>query len=151
MPELALQHPVHNDADWIVHVACRHVTVITCATGKCGTLLPLSAIARTMSRSDRMLLGLRPLIVVSAWSACVAVLRNLAEIVLAHACRKSPKSAALPLPISYRDERDWIEDFVAKNRRYRIEPITQAIAHGTGDLLVSTQRILPPEENGKRP
>ena len=97
------------------------------------------------------LLGLRPLIVVSAWSACVAVLRNLAEIVLAHAYRRISEVRGAPVAeILYRDERDWIEAFVAKNRRYRIEPITQAIAHGTGDLLVSTQRILPREENGKR-
>jgi hypothetical protein len=43
--------------------------------------------------------GLRLLIVVGACSAFVAaVLRNHAEIVLAHANRESPKSAALPFP-----------------------------------------------------
>jgi hypothetical protein len=52
--------------------------------------------------------------------------------------------------ILYRDQRDWIERFVAKNRRYRIEPITQTIPRGTGDLLVSTQRVLAREESGKR-
>ena len=41
---------------------------------------------------------MRPLIVVSACGAFVAVLRNHAEIVLAHANRESPKSAALPFP-----------------------------------------------------
>jgi hypothetical protein len=43
---------------------------------------------------------LRLLIVGSACGAFVAVLRNHAEIVLAHANRESPKSAALPLPFS---------------------------------------------------
>jgi hypothetical protein len=49
--------------------------------------------------------------------------------------------------VLYRDEREWIERFIAKNRRYRIEPVTHAIAHGTGDPLVSTQRIRAREEN----
>jgi hypothetical protein len=39
---------------------------------------------------------LRLLIVASACGAFVAVLRNHTEIVLAHANRQSPKSAALP-------------------------------------------------------
>jgi hypothetical protein len=43
--------------------------------------------------------------------------------------------------ILYRDDRGWIEGFVAKNQRYRIEPVTQKLSTGTGDLLVSTQRI----------
>jgi hypothetical protein len=43
--------------------------------------------------------------------------------------------------ILYRDDRAWIEGFVKKNRHYRIEPVTQTLQHGTGDLLVSTQRI----------
>jgi hypothetical protein len=45
---------------------------------------------------------LRLLIVVGACGAFVAVLRNRAEIVLAHANRESPKSAALPLPFPQR-------------------------------------------------
>jgi hypothetical protein len=40
--------------------------------------------------------GLRLLILVGACCAFVAVLRNHAEIVIAHANRESPKSAALP-------------------------------------------------------
>jgi hypothetical protein len=43
--------------------------------------------------------------------------------------------------ILYRDDREWVEGFVAKNQRYRIEPVTQKLSTGTGDLLVSTQRI----------
>jgi hypothetical protein len=41
--------------------------------------------------------------------------------------------------ILYRDDREWIEGFIAKNRHYRIEPVTS----GTGML---TQRILAREE-----
>lgn len=48
--------------------------------------------------------------------------------------------------ILYRDDHEWIEGFVAKNRRYRIEPVTQQIPHGTGILNVSTQRILARKE-----
>jgi hypothetical protein len=44
--------------------------------------------------------------------------------------------------ILYRDEHEWIEAFVTKNRHYHIEPVTQQIPHGTGVLNVSTQRIL---------
>jgi hypothetical protein len=41
----------------------------------------------------------------------------------------------------FRDDSTGIEGFVAKNQRYRIEPVTQTLPHGTGDLLVATQRI----------
>lgn len=44
--------------------------------------------------------------------------------------------------VFFRDDRDWIEGFVAKNRSYRIEPVTHKLPHGSGNLLVSTQRIL---------
>jgi hypothetical protein len=47
--------------------------------------------------------------------------------------------------VLYRDDLDWIEKFVAKNRKYRIEPMTQTLAHGTGELLVSTLRIIAHE------
>jgi hypothetical protein len=43
--------------------------------------------------------------------------------------------------ILYRDDREWVGRFIAKNQRYRIEPVTQTLSTGTGDLLVSTQRI----------
>jgi hypothetical protein len=52
--------------------------------------------------------------------------------------------------IFYRDDREWIEGFIAKNRRYRIEAVTQTIPNDTGDLLVSTQRIIAREEDAKR-
>jgi hypothetical protein len=48
--------------------------------------------------------------------------------------------------ILYRKDRDWIEGFVAKNRRYRIDPVTDTLAHGTGDLVVATQRIVAADE-----
>lgn len=43
--------------------------------------------------------------------------------------------------IFFRDDREWVEDFVKKNRRYRIEPVTHKLPHGSGTLLVSTHRI----------
>ncbi|MCC6889086.1 MAG: DUF4238 domain-containing protein [Hyphomicrobiales bacterium] len=42
----------------------------------------------------------------------------------------------------YRDNRPWIEGFIAKNRRYWIEPVTKQVPHGSGTLNVSTQRIV---------
>ena len=44
--------------------------------------------------------------------------------------------------IFYRDDRKWVESFVSRNRRYRIEPVTHKLPHGTGQLLVSTHRVL---------
>jgi hypothetical protein len=43
--------------------------------------------------------------------------------------------------VLYRDDRAWIESFVAKNRRYRVEPVTQTLKHDGGDMIVATQRI----------
>jgi hypothetical protein len=44
--------------------------------------------------------------------------------------------------IFFHDDQDWIEGFVAKNRSYRIEPVTHKLPHGSGHLLISTHRIL---------
>jgi hypothetical protein len=69
---------------------------------------------------------LRLLILVGACGAFVAVLRNHAEIVLAHANRQSPKSAAFPFPQgshSLADVARWspsVERMVHANR-YRPE------------------------------
>lgn len=43
--------------------------------------------------------------------------------------------------VLYRDDRAWIESFVAKNCRYRVEPVTQTLKHDGGDLIVATHRI----------
>jgi hypothetical protein len=52
--------------------------------------------------------------------------------------------------IFFRDDREWVEGFVSKNRRYRIEPVSHKLPHGTGHLLVSTHRIFEqPEEETK--
>jgi hypothetical protein len=49
--------------------------------------------------------------------------------------------------IFFWDDREWVEGFVSKNRRCRIQPVTHKLPHGTGHLLVSTHRILEqPEE-----
>jgi hypothetical protein len=39
--------------------------------------------------------------------------------------------------VFYRDDREWVEGFVAKNQRYRIEPVTQQLSNG----LVAAQRV----------
>lgn len=44
--------------------------------------------------------------------------------------------------VFYRDDRDWIGDFVSRNRHHRVETITTRIPQGRGMLLWSTQRIL---------
>jgi len=45
--------------------------------------------------------------------------------------------------VFYSHNHDWIANFIAKNRHYRIEAITERIPRGTGFLNVSTQRIVP--------
>jgi hypothetical protein len=45
--------------------------------------------------------------------------------------------------VFYRDDLAWVEKFIAKNRCYRIEPITNKIPQGNGTLVISSQRILP--------
>jgi hypothetical protein len=44
--------------------------------------------------------------------------------------------------VFYRDDRNWIRDFVAKNKNYHVEPVTQTLAYGTGEAIVSTHRIV---------
>ena len=44
--------------------------------------------------------------------------------------------------VFYRDDHEWIGDFVAKNRYYRIEAVTDRIPYGTGFMNISTQRIV---------
>jgi hypothetical protein len=43
--------------------------------------------------------------------------------------------------VLYRDEHPWVGSFIEKNRRYRVEPVTQTLRHNGGDLIVSTHRI----------
>lgn len=43
--------------------------------------------------------------------------------------------------IFYRDDSDWVEPFVVKNRHYQVELVTQRLSHETGDVLISTHRI----------
>jgi hypothetical protein len=44
--------------------------------------------------------------------------------------------------IFYRDDHEWIRRFVAKNRYYRVEAVTDRIPYGTGFMNMSTQRIV---------
>lgn len=49
--------------------------------------------------------------------------------------------------IFFRDDQDWVEGFVAKNRRFRVEPVTRKLRHGDGYRLASTHRVIArPEE-----
>ena len=45
--------------------------------------------------------------------------------------------------VFYRDNHEWIGDFVAKNRHYRIEAVTERIPYSTGFKNITTQRIVP--------
>lgn len=44
--------------------------------------------------------------------------------------------------VFYRDELPWIENFVRKNRRYRIEPRTERLKTADGTFLIATQRVM---------
>ncbi len=48
--------------------------------------------------------------------------------------------------IFFRDDGDWVQRFVAKNRRYRIESVTHKLPHGSGEVQVSTHRIVAQPE-----
>jgi hypothetical protein len=43
--------------------------------------------------------------------------------------------------VLFRDDQAWIEGFVAKNRRYHVEPVTHTLNHDGGDAIVATHRI----------
>ncbi|MBS0296839.1 MAG: DUF4238 domain-containing protein [Proteobacteria bacterium] len=45
--------------------------------------------------------------------------------------------------VFYRDDRDWVEKFVEKNRAFRIESVTDRIDVGDGVLNISRQRLAP--------
>ncbi len=44
--------------------------------------------------------------------------------------------------VFYRDDLEWIPDFVAKNRHYRVEVVTNRVPEGSGFVIVSTQKVL---------
>lgn len=44
--------------------------------------------------------------------------------------------------VFHRDDHNWIEGFITKNRHYRIEPVTIHIPQDRGILQLSTQRIV---------
>jgi hypothetical protein len=56
--------------------------------------------------------------------------------------------------VFYRDALDWIPDFIAKNRHYRIETVIDRLPYPTGFLSRSTHRIVhhtKPEIGGAEP
>lgn len=44
--------------------------------------------------------------------------------------------------VLYRDELPWIPGFVAKNRTYRVEAVTDRVPYGTGIMNISRQRVV---------
>jgi hypothetical protein len=44
--------------------------------------------------------------------------------------------------VFYRDDHPWIQSFITKNRRYRIEPYTQKVPIANGIMQISTQRVV---------
>ena len=44
--------------------------------------------------------------------------------------------------VFYRDDVEWVQRFVERNRHYRIEPRSQEIPHGTGTMIIATQRVV---------
>jgi hypothetical protein len=43
--------------------------------------------------------------------------------------------------VLFRDDHAWVEDFVTKNRRYRVEPVSHTLSHDSGDVIFSTHRV----------
>jgi hypothetical protein len=48
--------------------------------------------------------------------------------------------------VFYRDDRAWIEDFVGKNRNYRIDCLITRIPYGAGTMHLASQRICRTEQ-----
>ena len=51
--------------------------------------------------------------------------------------------------VFYRDDRPWVQSFVAKNRQYRIEAVTDELSTQTGTVLISRLRIVPSANYGE--
>jgi Protein of unknown function (DUF4238) len=45
--------------------------------------------------------------------------------------------------VFYRDQSPWVQNFISKNRRYRVEQILNKLRVGDGYLQVSTTRVVP--------
>jgi hypothetical protein len=45
--------------------------------------------------------------------------------------------------VFYRDDSPWISKFIARNRHYRVEPVTRKLPTSKGTFMVSTLRIMP--------
>jgi Protein of unknown function (DUF4238) len=45
--------------------------------------------------------------------------------------------------VFYRDNHEWVEPFVAKNRQYHLEAVTTCVPQERGFLNISAQRIMP--------
>ena len=51
--------------------------------------------------------------------------------------------------VFYRDDRPWVRPFVAKNRQYRIEAVTDELPTQTGIVSISRMKIVPSANNGE--
>lgn len=50
--------------------------------------------------------------------------------------------------VFFRDDRPWVEGFIERNSRFRIEPVVTQLPMGNGFAVVSTIRIEPTEDRG---
>jgi hypothetical protein len=87
-------------------------------------------------KPDNRLSGKRPDITFANFGATVRHLRRAEVVEINRLLVRCAEDT-----IFFRDDRDWVEDFIAKNRRFQIEPITNKLQHGAGHVLVSTQRV----------
>src|SRR2546422_1078152 len=59
-----------------------------------------------------------------------------------------PRAVCAEDMVFHRDDRSWIQPFIAKNRHYRIEPHTHELRTAEGTLLISTQRVIARSATG---
>jgi hypothetical protein len=109
-------------------------------------IVPLAPDLAIRIRPDIRLSGTKPDLSFAKFKAAPRKLRRVEILDLNRLIVRCAEDLIL-----YRDDLDWIEGFVTKNRRYHIEPVTHTLSHGSGDdLLVSTQRILARQEDTKK-
>jgi hypothetical protein len=86
---------------------------------------------------DRRLSGAAPDLSFSKFSSSQKILRRAEVVEINRLIVRCAEDF-----VFYRDNHEWIADFVAKNRNYHIEAVTDRIPYGTRLVNISTQRIV---------
>ncbi|UPJ78802.1 DUF4238 domain-containing protein [Bradyrhizobium sp. 183] len=100
-------------------------------------IVPLAPDIAVRIKPDRNLSGTKPDVTFAKFKATSRYLKRAEVLEINRLLVRCAEDM-----IFFRDDGDWIESFVAKNRHYRIEPVTNKLPHASGHVLISTHRIL---------